>query len=90
MATKTFSHKVLGVVSKIPKGQTRTYKQVAKLADSPKAFRAVGTVLSKNYDPNIPCHRVIKSDGSLGNYNRGVEVKRKKLIAERALLSKSL
>jgi O-6-methylguanine DNA methyltransferase len=88
MATQTFSHKVLNIVSKIPKGETRTYKQVAELAGSPKAFRAVGTILSENYDPKIPCHRVIKSDGSLGQYNRGTNAKRQKLISEGVILSK--
>ncbi|MDX9970466.1 MAG: MGMT family protein [Candidatus Gracilibacteria bacterium] len=66
-----FSQKVLEVVSKIPKGKTLTYKEVAIQAGSPKAFRAVGNILNKNYDPKIPCHRVIRSDGTTGGYNRG-------------------
>ena len=66
-----FKNKVLKVVQSIKKGYVLTYKDVAILAGSPKAFRAVGNILNKNYDPKIPCHRVIRSDGSLGGYNRG-------------------
>ena len=62
-----------------------TYGDVAKRAGSPRSARAVGTVMKGNYDESIPCHRVIKSDGSLGNYNRGgIAVKRKMLISEGA------
>ena len=82
----SFSQKVLSIVKKIPKGKVLTYKQVAKLAARPKAFRAVGSVLSKNYGPDIPCHRVIRSDGKLGGYNRGQKAKRKKLEKEKYLL----
>ncbi len=79
---KTFSEKVYAIVSKIPKGETMTYKQVAQLAGNPLAFRAVGNILNKNYDPNIPCHRVIRSDGKAGGYNRGSENKIKILKKE--------
>ncbi len=48
-----------------------TYKEVAKAAGNVKAARAVANLMAKNYDPLIPCHRVIRSDGSLGGYNRG-------------------
>ncbi|MDP3957836.1 MAG: MGMT family protein, partial [bacterium] len=50
-----------------------------------KAYRAVGSILKKNFDPAIPCHRVIKSDGSLGEYNRGVSEKARKLRVEGAI-----
>lgn len=79
----SFSQKVLEVVSKIPKGKTLTYKEVAVLAGSPKAFRAVGNILNKNYDPGIPCHRVVRSDGNTGGYNRGAEKKKKLLENEK-------
>lgn len=79
---KSFKDRVLAVVEKIPKGNTMTYKQVAKLAGSPKAYRAVGNILNKNYNPKIPCHRIIRSDGSIGGYNRGIKEKRKKLKIE--------
>lgn len=80
---KTFQQKVYDVVRKIPRGKTLTYKEVAKKAGSSKAYRAVGAALSKNYNKAIPCHRVIRSDGGLGNYNRGgVSAKRKLLKKE--------
>ncbi len=80
MKTKTFTEKVLDVVRKIPKGRVLTYKQVAERAGSPGASRAVGSVMKANYLPDVPCHRVIKSDarpdgsvgrGTVGEYNRG-------------------
>lgn len=79
---KSFTKKVLNVVSEIPRGKILTYKQVAKMAGSPKAFRAVGNILNKNYDPKIPCHRVIRSDGKAGGYNRGEKVKIEKIKEE--------
>ncbi len=81
----TFTQKVLEVVRKIPRGKILTYKQVAKFAGSPNAARAVGSVLKQNYDPKIPCHRVIRSDGVAGEYNRGRANKIKLLKAEEAL-----
>ena len=71
----SFKTKVLGIVKKISKGKVLTYKKVAQMAGRPKAFRAVGNILSGNFDRKIPCHRVIRSDGRLGGYNRGAEVK---------------
>ena len=68
---QTFSEKVRAVVRKIPKGKVKTYKEVALLAGNPLASRAVANVMAKNYDPAVPCHRVIRSDGALGGYNRG-------------------
>lgn len=59
-----------------------TYKQVALAAGSPRAYRGVGTLMAKNFDSKIPCHRVIRTDGTLGNYNRGGPK------AKRALLKK--
>ncbi len=83
---KSFREKVLDVVSKIPKGKTLTYGEVAKKAGSPKAFRAVGSIMAKNYRENVPCHRIIKSDGTYGNYNRGgVQAKIKLLKKEGAI-----
>lgn len=72
---KLFHNRVFAITKKIPKGSTLTYKQVAQKAGSPHAYRAVGNILNKNTDPNIPCHRVIKSDGSAGGYNRGKKKK---------------
>ena len=60
-----------------------TYKQVATKAGSPNAARAVGTLMKGNYDPAVPCHRVICSDGKIGDYNRGgTAEKARKLRAE--------
>ena len=66
-----FKQKVLQVVSKIPRGQTMSYREVAKGAGYPRAYRAVGSIMSHNVDPGIPCHRVVRSDGVIGSYNRG-------------------
>ena len=68
-----FKREVLDVVKKIPQGKILTYKEVAKHIGSSKAWRAVGNILSKNFDPRIPCHRVIRSDGKIGGYNRGTD-----------------
>ncbi len=79
-----FAKKVYAIVAKIPKGKTMTYGEVAAKAGKPGAARAVGTIMSHNYRPNIPCHRVIRNDGRMGGYNRGgVEQKQKILAQER-------
>jgi methylated-DNA-[protein]-cysteine S-methyltransferase len=79
---KSFREKVLAVVSKIPKGKALTYKEVATRAGNPLASRAVGNILTTNYDPKIPCHRVVRSDGKTGGYNRGEKLKVEKLRKE--------
>ena len=79
-----FREAVLSVVGGIPAGQTLTYQAVADLAGYPRAYRAVGNLLKTNFDPAIPCHRVICADGRLGAYNRGAQAKRVLLIAEGA------
>lgn len=68
---KTFADTVREIVRAIPKGKTMTYKEVAMRAGNPKAARAVGAIMRTNYDDDIPCHRVIASDGSMRGYNRG-------------------
>lgn len=78
--TSLFFQRVNRVVKNIPLGRTMTYKEVAKNAGFPKAFRAVGSLMAKNYNTEIPCHRVIKSDGGLGNYNRGGETAKAALL----------
>lgn len=66
----TFRDKVYEVVAKIPKGSVMTYKQVAIAAGKPKAARAVGYFMKTNpYAPQVPCHRVIRSDGKVGEYS---------------------
>ena len=78
-----FQDKVRTVVKKIPKGNVLTYKQVAYAAGKPGAARAVANTMANNYDETVPCHRVIRSDGTLGGYNRGgIEAKRRILRSE--------
>jgi O-6-methylguanine DNA methyltransferase len=81
---QTFKSKVLEVIKSIPKGETLTYKKVAELAGKPKAYRAVGNILSRNYDLSIPCHRVVRVDGKIGGYNRGSVKKAEILRRERS------
>jgi methylated-DNA-[protein]-cysteine S-methyltransferase len=82
MLVAAFREKVFAVVRKIPKGSVLTYGEVARRAGSPRAYRAVGNILNRNHDPKIPCHRVIRSDGELGGYNRGAKNKIKILKRE--------
>lgn len=76
---QSFKEKILNIVSKIPKGKVLTYKEVAKKAGNEKAVRVVGNIMAKNADKNIPCHRVIRSDGKIGKYN-GLQGKDKESI----------
>ena len=71
----SFREKVYQTIRKIPKGKTLIYKEIAKKAGSPRAWRAVGSILNKNRDPKIPCHRIIKSGGKAGGYNKGTKRK---------------
>ncbi len=81
-----FADKVKQIVRDIPEGQTMTYAQVAAIAGSPGAARAVGSIMKNNYDPTIPCHRVIRSDGRVGEYNcGGPKMKEQLLIKEGAI-----
>ena len=82
MKQKSFSERVYEIVSQIPKGKVLTYKQVAEMAGSPLASRAVGNILHNNHNPKIFCHRVIRSDGKLGGYNKGAKNKAKILKKE--------
>ena len=77
-----FQIKVWKAISKIPRGQVRTYKELAKLIKKPKAARAVANACGKNpYPIKIPCHRVIRSDGSLGGYSgRGGVITKKDIL----------
>lgn len=81
----TFTEKVLSVVAKIPKGKVLTYKEVAQKAGNANASRVVGNILNKNYNPAVPCHRVVRSDGTIGGYNRGHSQKVKRLRLEGAI-----
>lgn len=79
---ESFKSKVLSIVKDIKAGETLSYQEVAKRAGNIEACRAVGMILNKNYDLSIPCHRVIRKNGQVGGYNRGVDEKMKKLKNE--------
>ena len=84
-----FQKKVWRYLEKIPKGQVKTYLEVAKAIGKPRAFRAVANAVGKNpYPSKIPCHRVIRSDGSLGGYSGkgGIQQKRRLLRLEKVLI----
>lgn len=80
-----FSEAVRDAVRQIPRGETRTYKEVAEKAGNPAAARAVGMIMSKNIDRSVPCHRVVRSDGKLGGYN-GIRGGLRGIAAKAALL----
>ena len=78
-----FQLKVWNYLKKIPKGKVKTYLEVAEAIGKPKAFRAVANAIGKNpYHPKIPCHRVIRSDGSLGGYSGKGGIKKKRRLLE--------
>ena len=79
-----FQQAVYRAAARIPRGQTRSYQWVARAIGRPRAVRAVGNALNRNpFAPRIPCHRVIRSDGSLGGFADGPHAKRRLLAAER-------
>lgn len=87
----SFAEKVLAVVKRIPRGTTLTYKEVARRAGKPRAYRAAGNILA-TYDARrarVPCHRVVRTDGSIGGYRWGVTRKRALLASERRALRQS-
>ena len=84
-----FQIKVWNYLKKIPKGKVKTYLEVAKAIGNPKAFRAVANAVGKNpYPPKIPCHRVIRSNGSVGGYSGkgGSQEKRRLLKSENVII----
>ena len=84
-----FQVKVWKYLIKIPKGSVKTYKEVARGINRPNSARAVANACGKNpYSPKVPCHRVIRSDGSLGGYSGsgGIKTKRSLLKSEGILL----
>ena len=84
---KIFSEKVRDIVRKIPEGKTMTYKEVATKAGNPKAARAVGAIMRTNYDESIPCHRVVRTDGGLGDYNRGGTLRKREILRREGALT---
>ena len=86
-----FQLKVWNYLKKIPKGKVKTYLEVAKAIGKPKAFRAVANAVGKNpYPPKIPCHRVIRSDGSLGGYSGKGGIQQLLVSLQRELLELNL
>ena len=80
-----FEVKVWKEISKIPYGETRTYKDLAIAIGNPNSARAVANACGKNpYHPSIPCHRVIRTDGKIGGYSGkgGIKTKKKLLLEE--------
>lgn len=81
-----FQKKVYRAVMEIPRGQARSYAWVARHIGHPRAYRAVGNALNVNPRPGIiPCHRIIKSDGSLGGFAWGRKAK-KRLLSQEAIV----
>ena len=79
-----FQQKVWKYLIKIPYGSVKSYLDVAKAIGKPKAVRAVASAIGKNpYSPRIPCHRVIKSNGSIGGYSGKGGVKTKRILLKR-------
>jgi methylated-DNA-[protein]-cysteine S-methyltransferase len=80
---------VLRITTQIPYGQVLSYKEIAQALNRPRAYRFVGSCLAKNPFPVIiPCHRVVKSDLSVGKFGGGSEMKRKMIELEAKLASK--
>ena len=79
-----FQLKVWGFLKKIPRGRVKTYSQVAKAIGKPLAVRAIANAIGKNpYAPKIPCHRVIRKNGSLGGYSGKGGIKTKRLLLKK-------
>jgi len=87
MSSRSFSEKVYKVVKQIPEGEMLTYKHVAERAGNPKAAQAVGQLMKRNTRTDVPCHRVVRSDGTLGGYNhpKGTKEKKRRLVGEKRL-----
>mgnify|MGYP002814524648 CR=1 FL=1 len=79
-----FEKNVYRACAKIPKGKVATYQDIAIMIGSPRAVRAVGNALNRNSHPSsrVPCHRVVRSDGSIGGFARGAREKAKLLRRE--------
>ena len=79
---KTTSQKVYELLNKIPKGKITTYKEIANKLGI-KGYRAIGQIVGANPNaPQVPCHRVVRSDGTLGGYAFGIEKKIEILSSE--------
>lgn len=78
--SKSFEHGFASAVTEVVRflspGETVSYAEAARRAGYPGAARAVGSLMRKNHDPSVPCHRVVRSDGRCGEYNGGGERKK--------------
>ena len=81
-----FAERVREVVRGIKRGTVLSYGEVAKLAGSPNASRAVGTIMRNNFVPTVPCHRVVRADGVIGEYNRGGRDKKRSLLKKEGVI----
>jgi len=70
-----FTAKVFSACKRIPRGKVATYSQIARAIKKPKSARAVGNALNKNRSKSVPCHRVIRSDGTVGGFADGTKAK---------------
>lgn len=77
-----FKERVWAVAKKIPRGRVSTYGEIARALGCKGASRAVGNALNANRSKSVPCHRIVRSGGALGGFNRGSAAKSKKLEAE--------
>jgi methylated-DNA-[protein]-cysteine S-methyltransferase len=85
-----FQKAVWEATKKIPRGKVTTYAVIASLIGRPRAARAVGNALNKNpFAPKVPCHRVVKSDGSLGGFAGGTRKKKQMLEKEGVRIKKN-
>jgi methylated-DNA-[protein]-cysteine S-methyltransferase len=88
MVESEFQRMVYEKTREIPKGRVSTYIEIARAVGRPKAFRAVGNALNRNpYSPSVPCHRVIRSNKSVGGFARGAEEKKRLLEEEGVLIA---
>jgi len=88
MQSKTFNQKIYNSLKKVPKGRVTTYKILAEAAGT-KAYRAVGQAMRCNpYAPIVPCHRVVKSDGSIGGFQGSMNPKSKEVKRKIRMLGK--
>lgn len=84
-----FDEKVYQFCSRIPRGRVSTYGEIARAIGKPGSARAVGQALKRNpHAPKVPCHRVVKSDSLVGNYNKGIDEKIRLLRLEGIHISK--
>ena len=78
----SFNEKCYSALKKVPQGKVTTYAELGRAVGSPKSARAVGNAMNKNKNREVPCHRVVRSDGSIGGFAFGSEKKTEMLKKE--------